>query len=98
MIASDRDRRFEIATLDEVVDSFAHLRAFAVAEPADARGQSLEVNAIPSETQPAIQRLVIGKHLEREIVRLTNVLSITRQRNPAKRSFAFAEQRSDVFG
>src|SRR5689334_15722093 len=46
MIAADCDRRFEIAALHEIVDGFAHLGTLAVTEPADARRQSLEVNAI----------------------------------------------------
>src|ERR1041385_3613330 len=98
MIAPDRDRRFQIAALHEVVDSFAHLGALAVTEPADARRQSLQVNAFARETQPAIQRAIVRKQLECEVVSLANVFGVARQRDPAKRPFAFAEQRSNVFG
>src|SRR5829696_6523164 len=98
MIAPDRDRGFQIATLHEIVDRLAHLCTFTITEPADACRQSLEVNAIARKTQPAIQRAIIGKHLQREIVSLANVLWITRQRHPAKRSFAFAEEWSNVLG
>src|SRR5689334_23440128 len=96
MIAANRDRRFQIAAPDEIVNRFAHLRAFAVTEPADARRQSLKVNAIARQTQPAIQRAIVGKQLEREVVSLANVFRVARQRDPAKRSLAFAEQRANV--
>jgi hypothetical protein len=76
MIATDRNRRLEIATLDEIVDRLAHLGTLTVTEPADARRQSLEVNAIARQTQPAIQRAIVRKHLEREIVGLANVSRI----------------------
>src|ERR1041384_7784948 len=98
MVAPDRNRRFEIATLDEVVDCFAHLSPFTITEPTDARRQSLEVHTIARETQPTIQRAIVGKHLEREIVGLAYVFRVARQRNPAKRAFAFTEKRSNVLG
>src|SRR6185369_16159464 len=98
MIAPDRNWRFEIATLDEIVDRLAHLGTLAVTEPADTRRQSLEVNAIARQPQPEIQRAIVRKHLEGEIVGLANVSRIARQRNPAKRSFAFAEKRANVLG
>src|SRR6185369_12949664 len=98
MIAPDRDRRFKVAALHEIVDRLAHLSTLTVTEPADARRQSLEVNAIARQTQPAIQRAIVGKHLEGEIVGLAYVFCLARQRHPAKRSFAFAEKRPNVLG
>src|ERR1041385_9104598 len=96
MIAADRDRRLQIATLHEVVDRLAHLGAFTVTEPADARRQPLKMHAVARETQPAIQRPIFGKHLQREIVSLANVLRIARQRDPAKWPLTFAEERANV--
>src|ERR1043165_1170115 len=97
MIAPDRDRRFEIATLHEIVDRLAHLSPFAVTEPTNSRRQSLEVHTLARQTQPAIQRAIVGKHLEREIVSLAYVVRIARQRRPAKWSLAFTEKRTNVF-
>src|SRR5215212_5865521 len=97
MITANRDRRLEITTFHEIVDRLAHLSPFTITEPADARGQSLKVNSIARETQPAIQCAIIGKHLQRKIVSIANVLRIAGQRHPAKRSFAFAEKRANVF-
>ena len=54
------------------------------------------MNTIAREAQPAIQRAIFRKHLEREIVSLANVFSVAGKRDPAKRSFAFAEERTNV--
>src|SRR4029078_322217 len=79
-----------------IVYGLPHLGALAVTQPADARRQSLEVNAFARETQPALQRAIVGQQPEREIVSLADVFRVTRQRNPSKRSLAFAEQRANV--
>src|SRR5882724_11644961 len=97
MIATDRDGRFQIAAPHQLVDSFAHLGAFAVTEPADSRRQTLELHPVTRQTQPAIQRLVFRKKFEREIVGFANVIRIARECDPAKRPFAFAKKRTDVF-
>src|SRR5215217_950843 len=96
MIAPDRDRRLEIAPLYEIVDRLAPLSPFTITEPANAGRQSLEVNTVTSQSQPAIQRAIVRKHLEGEIVSLANVVGIARQRHPAKWSLAFTEERSNV--
>ena len=98
MIATDGDGRFQVAATDEFVDCFAHLGAFAVAEPADARGQSLKLHAFAREPEPAVERRVFGEEFEREVVRAANVRRVARQSHPAKRPFAFAKKRADVFG
>src|SRR5437762_13253750 len=46
MITPDHDRRFDFACLDEMVDALAEPCAFAVAEPADPRRQTLEMNLL----------------------------------------------------
>src|ERR1700752_871859 len=98
MIPTDCNRRFQIPSLDEIVDRLPHLSPFAVTKPANARRQSLEMHAIARQTQPTIQRAIVRKHLECQIVRFANVFRISRKRHPSKRSFAFAEKRSNVFG
>ena len=98
VISADGDRRFQIAALHEFIDGFTHLSAFAVTEPANACRQALELDAIARQTQPAIQRLVVRKKFEREIIGLPNVLGFTRECDPAKRAFAFTEKRANVFG
>src|SRR6185437_9532543 len=50
VVATDRDGRGDLSLLDEVVHGFAHPCAFTVAEPADARGKSLEGEAATGQT------------------------------------------------
>jgi hypothetical protein len=48
VVAADHDRRLELALAHEVVHREAELRAFAEAEPADARREALERDAPPA--------------------------------------------------
>src|SRR5438309_10970692 len=98
VIAADDDRRPELAATDELVDRFTELGALAVAEPAHARGQTLERHALAREPDPARQRLVLAEELEHEPVGAADVLPITRERDPAEWPAAFAEARTDVLG
>src|SRR5882724_473101 len=98
MIAADCDRGFEMRTFDEIVYCFTHLGAFPITKPTDARRQSLKMNAIACEPNPAVQRSIIRKEFESEIVGFAYVVRITGERHPAKRPLPFAEERSNVFG
>src|SRR5215813_11403330 len=96
MIAADRNRSFQIAAPHEFIDRFAHLSAFAVAEPADARGQALELHAIARKAQPAIQGFVVGKKLKRKVVCLPNVFGLARKSDPAEWTLTCTKQRTNV--
>src|SRR6266850_707937 len=96
MIASDGDGRLEIPTLDQVVDSFAHLSTLAITKPANSRRQSLKLNAIACEPQPTVQRSIVWKKFEGQVVGLPNIIRISGERDPAKRSLAFTEERTNV--
>ena len=75
----------------------AEARAIAVAEPQDARGQTLERDAFPRQMNPpARARFVVAEHLERRLVGDADVVRIARQRRPAERTLALAEERSDL--
>ena len=52
---------FQISAANQFIDGLAHLSAFTVAKPADARGQALKLYAIPRQPQPAIQCLIVRK-------------------------------------
>src|SRR5687768_18614473 len=97
MVAPDCYWSLQFPALHQVVNSFAHLRAFTVAEPTDPGRQSLKVNSIARQPQPAIQRDVIRKQLQRQIISLLNITRITGQSHPTKGSLAFTEKRADVF-
>src|SRR6478672_13568900 len=98
MIAADGDRRLQIAPLDEFIDRFAHLGAFAISQPADARRQTLELHAVARQSQPAIQSLVVREKLQRQVVGFLYVRRVARQRYPAKRTLALTKKRANVFG
>src|SRR5258705_10067467 len=98
MIASDCDRGFQMGAFDEIVYCLTHLGAFPITKPTDARWQSLKMNAIACEPKPAVQRSIIRKEFERQIVGFAYVVRITGERHPPKRTLPFAEDRSNVFG
>ena len=74
------------------------LRAVAVAEPADARGQPLEVHALLRQREPAHEVLVVREGLQERAVGRVDVLGIAGERHPAERPVALAEQRADERG
>ena len=98
VIAADHDRSFDCTLLDQIVNRQAEFRALTVSEPADARGQSLKLDALASEFDPSAQAAILGEEFENKIVRDCDVRSFAGKRCPTKRSATFAEQRTDVGG
>ena len=72
--------------------------ALAVLEPADARGKTLELHALLGLLDPAGERCVAGKRLEHGPVGLGDVGRVARERRPAERPGALAEERPDERG
>src|SRR4051812_34630366 len=97
MIAADHDRRFETSFAYELVDAEPEAGTFAVAEPQDACGKTLERDTLAREADPAHEGFVVPEHLERRIVGDPNVFRIARQGGPPEWTLAFAEERTDVF-
>src|SRR5271166_1189430 len=98
MVATHDDGRLELASLDHVVHGEAEFGALAVAEPADARGESLKLDALAGEVDPAAEDAVVREHLQDQIVGGVDVGGIAGERRPAKRAAAFAEERPNVGG
>src|SRR5260370_16643572 len=96
MVSADDDRRLDGAISDELVEAQAGARAFAVAEPADARRQTLELHFLARRGDPAHQRGVIGELLHHAAVGAGNVLAVAPEPHPSERALAFAEQGPDV--
>src|SRR5206468_12170037 len=94
--ASDDDGRADLAAGHQVVDTLAELSALAVAEPAHARGQSLERHALAREAYPPRESSVLGKELEHELVGAPDVGFISGERDPAERTASLGEERADV--
>ena len=98
MIAADDDGRRHLAAAHEIVESQPGEVPLSRPQPADPRGKSLELHARFRKTQPAMQRLVVGKQLEQYLVGARDVLAVAAQRHPAKRPATLAELRPDVCG
>ena len=99
MIAADDDRRLDDAAPDQIVDRQAEARALAVAEPEDARRQSLERDALARQPDPAAERLRRRRTSRAPASSVAcDVGRIAGQRRPAERALALAEQRADVLG
>src|SRR5450432_3277543 len=92
MIAADHDRRGELAARDEIIQRDAELRAIALTEPADARGEPLKVHLLLRELDPARELLVVRKELEDQLIGAVDILRIAGERDPAERTLPFAEE------
>jgi hypothetical protein len=80
----------------QLVEAEPERGAGAEAEPADPRRQPLERHALARQPDPAGERLVLRKHLEDGVIGRADVVGVTRQRGPAERPLALAEERPDV--
>ena len=95
VVARERDRAGDAAARDRLVDEQAELAAVAVAEPADARGQARELHGLARGRDPVRDRLA-REVLEDDVVDRVDVLRVARDREPAERADALAEERPDV--
>ena len=64
--------------------------------PADARRQSLELDALAGHVEPPVQMRAVGHQLLHLGIGLVDVLRIARERGPAERPDTAAEQRPDI--
>src|SRR5882672_6689274 len=96
MVAPDHDRGLEHAVAHHAVEAQAEPMPLAVAEPADARREALEAHVLLRERDPALEPGVVRELLERRPIGGEDVLRVARERRPAERALAGAEQRADV--
>src|SRR5260370_1183994 len=85
MISSNDDWSLDLAPLHQVVDGEAKLRALAVSQPADARRQTLKVDAFAGQVDPAIEDAILGKQFEYQLVGGGDVGVVSGTREPAER-------------
>src|SRR5262245_14411653 len=95
MIAADDDRP-DLAFRHHLVEREAEAMPLAQANPANARRQTLERDALLRHVEPAMQMRVVRDELLHLRVGLGDVLRITAQRSPAERPHAAAEERAYV--
>src|SRR5437763_1211397 len=59
MIAANNNRRRNLPRLDKMVDPLAKLSALSISQPADPRRQTLKMNLLPRQRNPAVQDFVM---------------------------------------
>src|SRR4029077_15732786 len=97
MIASNDNRRFYFAAFDQLIYCDAELCPLSVTQPADPRGQPLELNSLFCEFHPARESLILRKQVECELIGARDVLGVAAQCNPAEWTASFTKERPDVF-
>src|ERR1019366_3117511 len=97
MIAPNHDRSLDRTFLHQVVDGEAKPRSLAISQPADARWESLELDALAGEFNPAAQAAILGKQFQNKSVGHGDVRRLARKRRPAERPAPFAKQRTNIF-
>ena len=98
MVATEHDRSFDFATGDKFIEDLAHLRAFTISQPADACRKALKRYLVLRLFNPGAERFVLRKCFKDRSVCAINILGFARQCDPAERTLAVTEERSDVFG
>ena len=86
MIAADHDRRLQLARRHHLVEGEAEPVPVAEPDPADARRQALETDALARHVEPVVQMPVVRHQLLHLGVGPIDVLGIARQRRPAERA------------
>src|SRR5215218_3033194 len=81
---------------DELVEAEAGPVPLASSEPADARGEALEVDLLPCFGDPTPQTLIIGEQIDNGVVGRRYVRLLARERGPPEGPLALAEERPDV--
>src|ERR1700678_1790591 len=98
MVAANHDGSFQFAARHQITQREAEFVALSVAQPADARRQSLESHTLLRQMNPARENFVVRKHVEDELVRAINIRSLAGKRSPAEGPASCAEKRADVSG
>src|SRR4051794_9047827 len=96
MVAADDDRRLELALPHHLVEGEAEFRAIAEPDPADARGQALELDSFARHVEPMDEVSVVRKDLLHLGVGPINVLRVAGERAPAEGADTAAEERADI--
>ncbi len=89
---------FDLAAPHQFVEGQPRLVALAIAQPADARGQPLEVDALARHAHPAGEGLVLREEAQDLLVGAVDVFGIAGERHPAERALAATEERADERG
>ena len=81
-----------------LVEGQPQAMAVTQSHPADARRQALELDALARHVEPVVQVRVVRQQLVHLGIGAVDVLRVARERDPAERADAAAEQRAHVGG
>src|SRR6202042_1853173 len=96
VIAANDDGGGKLPRGHHLVECETEAMALTQTHPADPRRQSLKFDALARHVEPAVQMWIIGNELLHLLVGAVDILGVPRERNPAERADAAAEERPDV--
>src|ERR1039458_1072325 len=96
VIAPNHDGSLVRPFFHKTVNPQSKPRSLAISQPADASRQSLKLDALASQFNPAAQAAILRKKFKHQIVGDRDVRSFARKRCPPERSAPFAKQRTNI--
>src|SRR4029079_12231749 len=96
MIAADDDRRLHFAVPHHLIEGESEAMTLAEANPADARRQALEGDALLCHVEPVVEMGIVGNQLLTARAGRVDIVRIAGERCPSERSDATAEERADI--
>src|SRR3954468_14813952 len=96
MVAPDHNGCLDLAFLDQIIDGQTELRSLAVSEPADPRRQSLKLDALARQIDPAVENAVLWEQLQHQIVGHGNIGGIAGKRRPTERPASLPTKRTNI--
>src|SRR5258706_13350612 len=96
VVAADHDGSTELAPGHHLIEGQAEAMPVAQADPADARRQPLELDALGGHVEPVVQMWIVGNELTHFLVSAKDILRIPGQRHPPEGTDATAEQWPDI--
>src|SRR5689334_22870107 len=98
MVATDDDRRGDLAVPHHLVEREAKPMALAETDPANARRQALKRDPFACHVEPAMQVLIVWNQLLHLLIGAVDVLWVAAQCGPTEGPDSAAEERPDVGG
>jgi hypothetical protein len=96
MVAADDDGRFDGPAGHQFVEQQPGLGPLAVAQPADAGRQALEMHLLLGHANPAVQVARHREQLQDGLVGGVDVFRVAAEGHPAERPLALAKERPDI--
>jgi hypothetical protein len=92
VVASNHKRRFDNALSDQFIELKSSFIAFAITQPADACGQTLELDLLSGHSYPAMQRLILREELKNSLIGAIDIFWVARECHPTEGAFAATEE------